>query len=355
MLDIEKIKFMYLVEKKNLTKISKETGINRKRLAKELNKVGIKTTRGIHEETLIEIIEFLNEGNSMKKACEKFGVDKTTLASTLDKAGYRKIQHSDKRDNSYDNAIINLFNENISIENIAKRLNISTNKVSKCLKVNNINNNRNFNTYSFDTNIFDVIDTEEKAYWLGFLYADGYVSLEKGIELTLSEKDLKHLEKFKSFMKSNHKIQQREDIKAYRLCIYSKDLAQRLTSLGCFQNKSLILKFPTKKQVPKHLIHHFMRGYFDGDGCVALSKSKYRPQLHFSVIGTNDFLTEYEKIILNILKRTSGNKWSRCGKAYEINFGGNLQCKKIFDYLYKDATIYLERKRNKFIAVLGED
>lgn len=105
-------------------------------------------------------------------------------------------------------------------------------------------------------------------------------------------------------MKCDNKISFREKQQAYRISIYSKELSDDLTKLGCFQNKSLELKFPTNKQVPDKLIHHFMRGYFDGDGSICFGQG----QLRFSIIGTEDFLLKYEKIILKVLDRKQPNK-----------------------------------------------
>lgn len=122
--------------------------------------------------------------------------------------------------------------------------------------------------------------------------------------MTLKKDDLDHIEKFKTFMKSDHKISFREHQQAYRFSIYSTELAADLIKLGCFQNKSLILEFPTEKQVPRELIHHFMRGYFDGDGCISYGQG----QLRFSVIGTELFLQRYEEIILKELNRNKPNK-----------------------------------------------
>ena len=116
--------------------------------------------------------------------------------------------------------------------------------------------------------------------------------------------------------------------------------------------KSLILKFPTIEQVPIELIHHFMRGYFDGDGCICISNN----QAYFTVIGTPEFLNGYEYYLLKTLNRTTPNKRKHTKRHHEqtewIVYGGNKQCKKIYDYLYKDATIYLDRKKQKFISIL---
>ena len=247
------------------------------------------------------------------------------------------------------------INENISLRKISNELNINRKLLSRKLKEDNIlirDKNKNsiskakrFN--SFDTNIFKKIDNEEKAYWLGFLYADGYINENKGIELTLKKDDLCHIEKFKKFMKCDNKISFRMKQQAYRISIYSKKLAFDLIKLGCFQNKSLILEFPTEQQVPRHLIHHFMRGYFDGDGCITSGQG----QLRLSILGTEMFLKKYEEILLEQLNRTKPNKWGNDGKAYNIRYGGNIQISKIYNFLYKDATVYLERKHNRFAVV----
>ena len=116
-------------------------------------------------------------------------------------------------------------------------------------------------------NHFEKIDTEEKAYWLGFLYADGSVgSKENKIELGLAEKDLSQVEKFKQFIGLDNKISYRKNTKSYRSSFRSQKCKQDLISQGCVPKKSLILTFPTEQQVSHSLICHFMRGYFDGDG-----------------------------------------------------------------------------------------
>lgn len=200
--------------------------------------------------------------------------------------------------------------------------------------------------YTKDYTIFEKIDTEEKAYWLGFLYADGYVSNDSVIlELTLAEKDKNHLNKFKKFMKTdapiNKKVIPLGDKKhvAYRLNVCSNKICEDLKALGCINNKSLVLKFPDETIVSENLLPHFMRGYFDGDGSVFIS----RKQKHFGVIGNKDFILDYQDKLIEKLGLNK-NKLSPEGQAYSIRYGGNNIYAKIKNYLYKDATIYLERK-----------
>ena len=248
-----------------------------------------------------------------------------------------------------------LYSQGKSLRAIAEELNINRKSLSKKLKKDGIiirdpnKNNipKSKRIHSVNESVFEIIDTEEKAYWLGFLYADGYVG-DNRLELALQAKDLEHLVKFKEFMESEHVLEFKKNANAYRIGIGSKKICSDLTNLGCYKAKSLTLQFPSKDIVPEHLIHHFMRGYFDGDGCIIASKS-----LRFSVIGTNDFLDIYESYILQALNKEKPNKRYNEGQASSIKYSGNIQCEKIFDFLYKDATIYLDRKYTKFIAVLG--
>lgn len=256
-----------------------------------------------------------------------------------------------------------LYAQGKSLRTISQELNINRKSLSKKFKEDGIiirDPNKNSvskakRIHALNDSIFEIIDTEEKAYWLGFLYADGYININHGVELCLAECDYEHLVKFQSFMECDNDITYRPDTKSYRISIYSKKVAQDLINLGCFQAKSLILNFPTSEQVPEELIHHFMRGYFDGDGSIATSAPNRgtRRQLRFSILGTNAFLDGYDKRILNVLKRTTPNKRGRDGETYHIQYSGNKQVGIIFDYLYNNSTIYLDRKYTKFIAVLG--
>lgn len=136
--------------------------------------------------------------------------------------------------------IINLHNDGKGVTEIGRILNIDRAAVSRNLKKRGFNTSRN----PLFKDIFRKIDTEEKAYWLGFLYADGYVSKNNQIEVSLALKDEKHLIKLKKFINTNTNII--KDDHRCRLLFCSKEMAQDLANLGCVNNKSLILTFPTE-------------------------------------------------------------------------------------------------------------
>ena len=198
---------------------------------------------------------------------------------------------------------------------------------------------------------FETIDTEEKAYWLGFLYADGNVHLnEDKVELGLAEKDLHHIEKFKDFIGLPNKISYRPKTNSYRFSFRSKMLKADLIDKGCTPKKSLTLKFPTNQQVPKKLIRHFIRGYFDGDGWFTSTDKS----LQLGFIGTLDFIQGVLKqlpheMTLNKIHYVHPNQ-NKIPRRY-------LMSKKIYIaafliYMYKDAHIFLDRKYSHAISWL---
>lgn len=217
---------------------------------------------------------------------------------------------------------------------------------------------RNF----IDDNYFSVIDSEEKAYWLGFLYADGCI-FKQGeyytIVLALSSTDKEHLSKFKKSINTSYKIREYSKNGIYPYCrmeCCSKQMFYDLINLGCIEKKTLLLDFPIELQVPKHLINHFMRGYFDGDGTINSHKEvgNKRNQVRLQVLGTEDFLKGYINELPLSSKVKENITLQKTKNIRTIQICGNIQSKRVFDFLYKNATIYLDRKHEKYIEYFNK-
>ena len=212
--------------------------------------------------------------------------------------------------------------------------------------------------YPIVEDFFDVIDIEEKAYFLGFLYADGYNNTDRNsVALSLKEEDKEILEILNNLLQPNKPLQYVEfkatnSSNQYRLVIANKHISQTLVELGCGKAKTHNLKFPTEEQVPSHLIRHFVRGYFDGDGSVSGDKQK-----QFSFVGTIDFLLPLQQILvkeLNFSKTKLDQRHEdREDSIRALRYCGINQCITFRDWLYKDATIYLERKKNIFDSCIS--
>lgn len=196
---------------------------------------------------------------------------------------------------------------------------------------------------------FKNINNEEKAYWLGFLYADGYVSsTEDKIELGLAEQDFHHIEKFKNFIGIQNKISYREKTKSYRYSFRSSSCKQDLIKQGCVPKKSLILKYPTQDQVPKELMKHFIRGYFDGDGWFTNTQFCFQ----VGIIGTQDFINGFLQNVKNINKHNKIFICHRQAGAKRYVFSAYQDVFSFLNWIYKDAEIYLDRKYNSYLDFL---
>jgi hypothetical protein len=164
-------------------------------------------------------------------------------------------------------------------------------------------------------------------------------------------------------------IQKTNGKKKYRLAIVSNKMSKDLSNLGAIPNKSLILEFP--KNIPDELMCHFIRGYFDGDGCIWNGKPKrmivknerkpgeFREKLvhnvKFNFTGNPKFINDLQDYLINKLgfKKTKLNfsGKAKSGTHCTMEYSGRKQTKKLFDYMYSNANIYGIRKYNKFLEI----
>lgn len=200
---------------------------------------------------------------------------------------------------------------------------------------------RGNSTYRVNHRYFEVIDTEEKAYFLGLLLADGHISHT----VMLYMKDLEIIEKFKTAIESEHPIKY-DRYNTPGISVASKHMVKDLEDKGFHNRKSYGLDFnKVKSFVPDDLLHHFVRGMFDGDGSIRVYRYPYlkRPQYHFGYTGTFE-ICNFIKSYLGINRKLVDEK----GIAYTCVTRDIDLIREIYDILYKDATIYLKRKYETF-------
>lgn len=184
------------------------------------------------------------------------------------------------------------------------------NNLSLTMRSNAVNSLK----YHCNESFFENIDTEEKAYWLGFIYADGYITSKRKqcnrkLGISLSIKDINHLEKFNNSIDGDAPIHTYEQKSGYsvgncycRVVYQSKKLTDDLIRQGVVENKTNILSAPNLHS--DDLVLAFVRGYFDGDGSVWM-QGKSNIQASVSFVGTDDiliFIMDY-LIKCGVLKR----------------------------------------------------
>ena len=203
--------------------------------------------------------------------------------------------------------------------------------------------------YNIDETFFDVIDTEEKAYFLGFLYADGCNATNRNaVILSLKEDDKEILEKLNSLLQHKKPLWHTKSGQT-TLLISNKHISQRLIELGCHRAKTYTLVFPSEKQVPKHLVRHFVRGYFDGDGWVG--------EKAICIVSTLNFCNSLAEILnqeLNVNSYIRARHPERKNNIRMLELS-NKAARKFLNWIYKGSNIHLQRKYKRYLKQMDYD
>lgn len=251
------------------------------------------------------------------------------------------------------NKMLKMYNEDkMSLQKIANTTGFSIATVHRILTEMNYiprNNREQALKYAFNENYFENIDCEHKAYWLGYICADATIynqtKTDSGIlKFEMKKQDEELIFKFKEDIHSNHPIKYytNKHFKGYRsarLVLRSNEMVQDLAKYGVTANKSLVLNFP-EQLISNQYVGAFIRGYFDGDGSLCLYSNEV---FDIKIIGTENFLNTIKDVI-QIKCRISNPK----SKAYELRISSNEERKKFLIFIYKNATVYLQRKYDRF-------
>lgn len=201
---------------------------------------------------------------------------------------------------------------------------------------------------------FSKIETEEQAYLLGFIAADGYIRHSDPYRilcLAVAEQDLDILEKTRNYISPRHKLRYQEGRRSavfprggvydtspqYHLDIGSKKLVHQLEKLGLHQNKSLTLVFPD--YLESRLVRHWIRGYFDGDGSITKGR-----QVVTTLVGTENVISSIQGEF-SIIYRNRCNYFKR-GNIFYLTYSGGT-AEEFLNWIYAGSTFHLDRKYNK--------
>ena len=245
-----------------------------------------------------------------------------------------------------------MHSNNFSALDISNELNVDVGTVYNRLKKLGIYTKRH-RKYILNEKYFENIDSQNKAYWLGFLMADGYNS-GKFIRVDIQDGD--HLEKFRDDVYPNKDMPVRTKLSAtnksvYYLTIQNSKFVSDCEKFGIVMNKSHIAKYP---DINTDMDKHFIRGLFDGDGCLSYTMDGNYRRYTFSIVGSNDIISKVRNKLLLIGVNIGFRKTK---SIYELHIRGNRQIIKVLDWLYCDSNIYLERKFKKYddmISIGGE-
>lgn len=296
--------------------------------------------------------EIINNNQSITRLSNTYGLNRNRVSKLLKEqygyespsAKYSKLANK-KNFDEIDKIAYERYMNGESLSSISKDLGVKRHSLSKRLQQKYNIDIRMCNKNEIDEEFF-YKESADKYYWLGYIFADGSVS-ENSFEI--ASKDCDIISKLMNSLGLKKSVEEKI-IKGkvyYRYFTRNKALIESLIKCGIINRKSFIeTELP---DVPKKYTSHFLRGLIDGDGCfgqygtksmISITVGHCNEKLALSI---RDLILEETGVEFKVYKMKS---------SYEVRLNKKQDCKKIINYLYKDATLYLDRKYNKAHNVL---
>jgi hypothetical protein len=288
-------------------------------------------------------------GESIRRICMSLQVSDTPVENALRAGGVRLRPRCGVSEKDRDDLAVR-YADGESASALAHEVGVADVTVLRWLKARGVDRRTNSQAqtrYTLRHGYFAAIDTPERAYWLGFLAADGCVKRCGDLCVYLSEKDRPHVELLARTLGSDRPIPHRTDNGRPMACftVRSLQMTADLTNHGVVPAKTFSLEWPN---LDEPLLPHFVRGYVDGDGGFYFRKTRHPCGWHgFSVTGFDGFILRLQDYLMGgcELGRTKLS-YRRPGKPIaSLCYGGRQQVARIAGLLYADATVFLERKR----------
>lgn len=260
-----------------------------------------------------------------------------------------------------DNIIFEYLN-GYSVLRLAEKYNTNTQKIQNILDENHIEkiSQMKRNNPLFIEDYFSIIDSKEKAYWIGWLLTDGGISNKHDIEIALSSKDEPILHILEDDLHIYNKVKPYQ-WEYVRFSISSINMCKDLEKYGIVPNKTLSLKYPLN--IPEKFETHLLRGMFDGDSGFTIgaatrfykqrNRSYTKPYQELSFTGTFDMCDNFQNVICKYTNLSRKNI-TKNHSIYRIRWSNKQEILSICDILYQDCeNHYLQRKYDKYQELLN--
>jgi len=199
--------------------------------------------------------------------------------------------------------------------------------------------------YELTHNIFEEIDSSEKAYWVGFLAADGCVTESNRVSIGLAQKDAERVESFKKFVGSTHPLIITAKNKKHfgvRWSARSDKMVSDLSKYGIVSNKTFTITFG--EGIPEKYLSSYLLGFFDGDGCIFINKNRY-PRIVF--VGSYAAMDQLNNHVANALNVSPKKivKINRGSSVGQLTYSRTNEVKALIKYMYADCRTFMLRKK----------
>ncbi|WP_261128980.1 LAGLIDADG family homing endonuclease [Bacillus sp. Marseille-Q3570] len=235
--------------------------------------------------------------------------------------------------------IISLYKKGESTTRIAELANVSSRYINKLLKKANVERRPRGHwkrKYHFNEDYFKTW-SGTMAYILGLFTADGLVSQHAQL-VSITQKEPYILDEIKQELRTEQPLYRVKRNGVYTLNLHSKIMKEDLINIHDLNPcKSNDVLFP---YVPEEFLHHFIRGYFDGDGSI-----NYKGYTIIFVGGSGEFMKALQEIL--IAKGFKTNLVTQ-NKHFRLFISGRKSIQMFAEWIYKDKNLYLKRKYDEF-------
>lgn len=322
-----------------------------------------------------DIADLYLSGKNMREIAEIYNVSVSTVRNRLDEYGINRRNRSESHTvhNIDEDEMIKLYLSGknlielgekygvaygtIKLRLLRNNIQLRTKSESKKLEFKEHDPNKHGRKYFLNHKYFKTW-SKNMAYIVGFISADGYISDNGCLRISLQEQDIDLLHKINKELESTYEVKtvmKKCGEKYYSSCellISSKHMTDDLINIGVTQRKSLTV---TMDNIPSEYKLDFIRGYFDGDGSVGeqWSKKSKTPMLRVR------FCSGSQKMMLQVVEELYKHGVPKVNvrkvknkNLYNIDYS-QLSSKKIYNLFYTDnPEIFLKRKKEKFDNIL---
>ena len=315
--------------------------------------VNRRDNRSLSDSEEQQILKIYQAGHSRRKIARIYGKSQRLIKDAINRQLGKQDKLNDARFNyceAEEQQIAKIYMAGYSIARIARAYGCLHKTIRKALNRQNIQTRkrnpkppyirkqRKPSKYIItNPTAFDNLNDEQALYWLGFCYADSDIR-DNNLRLGLSIKDRTQLERLSIFL--GGKLENITNMAiSCRVNFSDKYLANQLTNLGIVVRRGEFWRMA--KEIPDGLESHFIRGYIDGDGCI-FNDSR------FIILGQEDILQWIKEQFTKYANGSTEINFRQRQGILEGTWGGRFQFLRIADYVYKDATIFMKRKKDRY-------
>lgn len=329
--------------------IAAETGWSTYTVSNVLKREGVTATRGqsatrTPPETEAQIIALYGQGVTWREIMEQTGVTEHTVSAVIKRNGAEIGRKKSLAPDDWER-IVTLYQNGVDAPELGRQFGCDSSMIYYVLEHRGVE--RRQQVACDNPGYFDEIDTPDKAYWLGFIGADGCVTGFTGgyprLVIKLARKDRDHLTILHKALKANRPIRDFEDmslgeLRPYSaLTVYSPPLVAGLGRHGITPRKSSTLR---PWDGPAHLMPHYWRGLVDGDGHIHINERGV-----FMGLAGSKFVTGTFAAWVNDLIGSHVNARPTQGQVWTVQVGGTVGILSLLRALYDDAPVALARKK----------